>query len=315
MPNQTLDAPTAPSTAPSSRASAAAPASLPAISADKSAADYSREEFDYLFDVRGYHILRGALSPQQLDAINGFVDDHDVDSLQPGQWIGDVEVHTYGSKDGVNFQNILEGGEAFEELIDNPAWFGNVERYIKTHAHKVRIDECFLNVRRSGGYIPIHSGGFLPRLTSIFRWHTGVWAVSQINILMALTDVGPGDGATTIVPGSHKAHMDHPNRDWTAAVGGDKAVGMHEVHLKAGDALMFTDAVAHGSIPRTNPGERRVLIYRYTPHLVASRFNYIPSPELLARLTPRRRAVVQPVAPRMNPERTLRFDDLPPIEG
>ena len=277
--------------------------------------EYSQDEFDYLFDVRGYHILRGALSQEQLSAINDFVDSHDIDSLQPGQWIGDIEVHTYGSKDGVNFQNILEGGPVFEQLIDHPAWFGHIEKYIKCREQDIRIDECFLNVRRSGGFIPIHSGGGTPRLTKIFRWHNGDWAVSQINILMALTDVGPGDGATTIVPGSHKAYQDHPNRDWKGGVGGDAAVGMEEVHLNAGDALMFTDALAHGSTPRTNPGERRVLIYRYTPHLLASRFNHVPTPELLARLTPRQRQIVQPVAPRMNPERTLKFDSLPPIQS
>ena len=86
---------------------------------------------------------------------------------------------------------------------------------------------------------------------------------------------------------------------------------MQEVHLKAGDALMFTDAICHGSMPRTNPGQRRVLIYRYTPHLVASRYNYIPSEELMARLSPERRSIVQPVAPRLRPGRTLRHDAFP----
>lgn len=262
-------------------------------------------ELDYLFDLNGFRIIRGALDPTQLSAINGWVDGHDMDALRPGDWIGDVEVHTYGAKDGVNFQNIIEGGPMFEELIDHPAWFDQVSRYIAVGAHHLRIDECFLNIRRSGGYIPIHSGGDNIRFSGLFRWHSGSWAVGQINILMALTDIGPGDGATTVVPGSHKSDLSHPQRNWDAGIGGDQAIGMREVHLNAGDALMFTDGLCHGSLPRINSGERRVLIYRYAPHLLAPRMNYIPSEELIARLTPRRRAVVMPTAPRLRPGRAL----------
>jgi hypothetical protein len=265
----------------------------------------SEAESDYVFDLNGFRVLRGALSPEQLATINSWVDAHDVDSLNPGDWIGDVEVHTYGKADGVNFQNIIEGGPVFEELIDHKAWFDQVSRYIAVGAHHLRIDECFLNIRRSGGYIPIHSGGDNIRFSGLFRWHSGSWAVGQINILMALTDIGPGDGATTVVPGSHKSDLSHPQRNWEAGVGGDQAIGMREVHLKAGDAIMFTDGLCHGSLPRTNPGERRVLIYRYAPHLLAPRMNYIPSEELIARLTPQRRSIVMPTAPRLRPGRTL----------
>lgn len=281
------------------------------VSAAPDGGTLSEAELDYLFDLNGFRVLRGALSRAQLDAINAWVDAKDLDALRPGDWIGDVEVHTYGAADGVNFQNIIEGGPVFEELIDQPAWFDQVGRYVAVGDHRLRIDECFLNVRRSGGYIPVHSGGDNVRFSGLFRWHTGAWAVGQINVLMALTDVGPGDGATTVVPGSHKAALTHPQRDWTAGVGGDRAIGMREVHLNAGDALMFTDALCHGSLPRTNPGERRVLIYRYAPHLLAPRMNYVPSEELIARLTPRRRAVVMPIAPRMRPGRALTSDAFP----
>jgi len=266
---------------------------------------------DYLFDIRGYRILKGVLSPEQLAAINAWVDARDVDALRPGDGVGDAEVHTYGGGDGVNFQNVIEAGDAFEQLIDHPGWIEQVKRYIAVGAHRLRIDECFLNVRRSGGYIPIHSGGHGVRFTGLFRWHNGRWAVGQINILMALTDIGPGDGATTIVPGSHKAAAAHPQMNWGKGVGGHDAVGMQEVHLEAGDALMFTDALCHGSTARINPGERRVMIYRYAPHLLASRMNYIPSEGLIERLNDARREIVMPMPPRMRPGRTLTAEAFP----
>jgi ectoine hydroxylase-related dioxygenase (phytanoyl-CoA dioxygenase family) len=74
-----------------------------------------------------------------------------------------------------------------------------------------------------------------------------------------------------------------------------------ELLLKAGDALLFTDGVAHGSSARKNPGYRRTLLYRYCPAWISTRWNYLPSPELMARLTEERRKIVQPVKPRVTP--------------
>jgi ectoine hydroxylase-related dioxygenase (phytanoyl-CoA dioxygenase family) len=72
-----------------------------------------------------------------------------------------------------------------------------------------------------------------------------------------------------------------------------------EVHLKRGDALLFTDTVSHGASTRTNPGERRVIIFRYGPRWGSTRYGYRYSPELLARLTPERRRILEPVPPRV----------------
>lgn len=264
---------------------------------------------DYEFDLLGYRVLKEALSPGQVQAINQWVDQNPPGKV--GTWIGDVEVHSYQGNDGVNYQNIIEGGEIFEELIDHPSWIGDINRYICNDYNRVSINEAFLNLRPPGGYIGIHSGGHVAAFPMVNHHHTGAWLVGQINILMALTDIGPGDGATVIVPGSHKSHALHPAytdskvttyRDDRQA--GGEFMGQ-KVHLKAGDALMFTDGMCHGAAARTNPGTRRVLIYRYSPHCIATRYNYVASEELLARLTPARRSMVQPVAPRMRPGRTL----------
>ena len=74
----------------------------------------------------------------------------------------------------------------------------------------------------------------------------------------------------------------------------DDIEGAVECHLETGDALLFVDAIAHGSARRTNPGNRRIAVYRYGPSWGHFRLPYRPSPELLNRLTPRRRSLVYP---------------------
>ena len=70
-----------------------------------------------------------------------------------------------------------------------------------------------------------------------------------------------------------------------------------EVYTKAGDAVVFVDACMHGAGTRTNPGDRRIVILRYGPPWARSRFGYTVSDELLARLTPERRRIMQPMPP------------------
>jgi hypothetical protein len=72
-----------------------------------------------------------------------------------------------------------------------------------------------------------------------------------------------------------------------------------EAHLNRGDALLFVDGITHGANPRTTPGERRVVIYRYGVSWGATAYGYRYSEALLNRLTPERRKILEPIAPRL----------------
>jgi ectoine hydroxylase-related dioxygenase (phytanoyl-CoA dioxygenase family) len=101
-----------------------------------------------------------------------------------------------------------------------------------------------------------------------------------------------------VIPGSHKSHFPHPLAgDYMKGDRMDMLEGAIEVHLEKGDALLFVDGLMHGGSSRTNPGERRVVIYRYGPLWASTRFGYEYSQELLDRLTPERRKILQPVPP------------------
>jgi hypothetical protein len=78
----------------------------------------------------------------------------------------------------------------------------------------------------------------------------------------------------------------------------DRLLGAVEVPLKAGDALLFVDGISHGASSRTNPGERRVVIYRYGVSWGSTRYGHQYSDALIDRLTPERRAILRPIEPR-----------------
>lgn len=280
--------------------------------------DMDEYEVDYLFELNGFLILKGAVARADVAAMNAWADDHWDYVTNPGQrfgpnaggqWIGNVETHTYSGEDGCNFQNIVEGADVFQRLIDYPAWIPRIRRYLNPE-NGVSLHENLLNIRGRGGFIGIHCGGHIPCSYMTFRQaHTGAWMVGQINVITALKDIGPGDGPTTLIPGSHKASMPHPallnpdgtNTTYRAGTPAGISRGMVEMHVEAGDVLMFTDSITHGSAERTNEGHRRMVLYRYSPRWIRSRFNYQPSPAFWARLTQPQRDIILPISPRTQP--------------
>jgi len=255
---------------------------------------------DYLFDLNGFAVLRNAIDAALLAELNEAFDRF-PQNLELGQWWGNVQRLDNNGAAGMELQNIVEAGAAFETLIDHPSWTSRLLRYCgerETYVEGLFIDECFASVRRTGGFFPIHSGGQNAIVRNQYRVVNGTFRCGQVNILLALTDVGPGDGGTVVIPSSHKANFAHPELDASWMNNKTAPTGAIEVNLKAGDALMFVDALMHGASERTNPGERRVVIYRYGPSWGNTRYGYQYSPELLARLTPSRRKILQPIPPR-----------------
>jgi ectoine hydroxylase-related dioxygenase (phytanoyl-CoA dioxygenase family) len=151
----------------------------------------------------------------------------------------------------------------------------------------------------------MHSGGWKRRQRTQFDYQNGDFHCGMINMLTALNDIGPGDGATTVVPGTHKSNLQHPEVSWPVLDETNEPAkhvgGMIEIHLQAGDTLLFVDSLCHGAVARTNAGQRRIVVYRYGPGWSNTRLGYRYSDNLIARLTPTRRKILQPVALR-NPE-------------
>lgn len=255
---------------------------------------------DFLFDLNGYLILRNAVAPDLLARLNAAFDA--FPDLQQGEWVGNAQRRDYNDATGYELHNCVEFDPAFTELIDHPAWINYVRRYCgeaESYVAGLFIDECIASIRRSGGHHPVHSGGYRAALRNKYLYEHGVWRCGQCNIILAVSDVGPGDGPTMVIPGSHKSNLPHPNAgDYSKLDRMDNLDGAVPVLLNAGDALLFVDGLMHGGSSRTNAaGERRVTIYRYGPSWGATRFGYAYSPDLLARLSPERRKLLQPIAP------------------
>jgi hypothetical protein len=253
---------------------------------------------DYLFDLRGFVVIEDALSDDAVAAMNGAVDS--ALPLEPGEWHGGVhrreETSVVG--DSIQLQQIYEL-PPFETLIDHPSWIEYVKRFVggqdgfDTLHGPLYIDENFYQITPEGEGTGMHSGGHSRTKRTQFRYHGGEFHCGQVNVLVAFNDIGPGDGATMAVPGSHKQNFQPPFYYDEGGETMEDVPGAEEIHLESGDALLFVDSVMHGSATRTNPGERRFAVLRYGPSWGVSRRGYEPTDDLLDRLTQEQAEIVK----------------------
>ena len=257
----------------------------------------------YLFDLNGYIVVKNALKKSEVNACNKIIDK--LKNLKNGEWQGYIHGHNYGGKEGLNLQQIYEAGKPFEKLIDHPSWIHHMLEFVGgkgtfDHNHgPLFIDENFANVRGSGEAIGIHSGNPEGIQRNHYRYQDGKFHCSQVNILLALTDIGEGDGGTVVIPSSHKSNIQHPEYKTNVMkknkiTSAETMTASKEIYLKAGDGLIFVDSLCHGSAKRVNKGERRIVVYRYGPSWGFFRHPYRPSKKLLKNLNTFQRQIVMP---------------------
>jgi len=255
---------------------------------------------NYFFDLNGYLIIKNAVPQSLIAEVNDFIDR--LPPLEYGQWLGNAQRRDYNQNTGLEIHNCIELGGPFETIINYPSYIDQLRRFCgeeNSYIAGLFIDECILSVRRSGGHHPVHSGGYRGALRGAYHYKDGVFRAGQCNIIIAWSAIGPGDGPTMVIPGSHKSNFPHPLAgDYAKGDRMDDLPGAIPVYLNQGDALLFVDGLMHGGSSRTTAeGERRVTIYRYGPKWGVSRFGYEYSEALLARVTPTQRQILQPIQP------------------
>jgi Phytanoyl-CoA dioxygenase (PhyH) len=225
----------------------------------------------YSFDLRGYLVRRSALTHGEVAALNTAVDALAVPA--PGDSI-----------QSQRFSGHLERADPFRSLIDHPAVLDVVRELCGPH---VRLDHTYgIVMAPDTGGLGLHGGGtpFDPAQYYVVRdgsLHCGLIAVQW-----ALVDHPPGAGGFCCVPGSHKAAFARP--------GGDADALVEVVPLAAGDLVLFTEALTHGTIPWQGPGQRRTLLYKYSPGSSTWAEDQHWPPQLLSQLSDRQRLLMQP---------------------
>jgi len=232
----------------------------------------------YLFDLRGYLVVKSALTTAQVaDLAARFENDP---TNQGRGYFGSDRTRLGSDNDSAwSAQSLLELGGTYIDLIDLPTIAPYLEFLLGPH---YRLDHDYLKVDsaerdrklflhgggqgagRGRDHVGPHDGGQCYYHYNNDKMYNGLVAVA-----FELKTVKPGDGGFACVAGSHKANFGLPE-EWRVR---ETQEDIHEcvdhVAAEAGDAIIFTEACAHGTIPWQGKGERWTIFYKYCPHAVA----------------------------------------------
>ena len=220
----------------------------------------------YHLEVYGYVVLENALTGGEVERLKGallrlFAD---LDALEDrsgsgprvrGAFLGmDKPCHKFAV-------NIRESDPAITAYATHPYMVSLAEELIGGEARIVEMN-AHINSRDPDntweeGLAGFHRGTDVPYAG---HTHGGLFHCNFVKTLTNLTDLGPDDGGTAVIAGSHK--IDAPAKELIALAEEDRSL-VHQVTAPAGSTLLFCETLVHATGPIRSDRERIIIITGY----------------------------------------------------
>ena len=220
------------------------------------------DEQRFLFDTLGYIIVHDLLSAKQVEALQSTLHIPDENSTTVVQDEGPLH---WGKiwRDILDLPNL---SPILEDLIGNPMLREARRVREMKDLPTYRLDHINVHTHVKNGYEgrPLHGG--LP-VAGSFKYHDGIFYNGLTVVSFELFDTGSNHGGFACIPGTHKANVALPE-GWA-----DMSQSVHDciarIAAKPGDAIIFTEALIHGSLPWNVDAPRRTVFYKFSPITVS----------------------------------------------
>jgi len=255
----------------------------------------------YLFDLRGYLIVRNAIPLSEIDtckhAITKNIDKfyQREGALRNAQ--RDVFCGTSGRLDcGTMLHWEKPYCDIFRKFLSIPKLSPILTELCGPGFRIDHLPLATIQYQGSDGF-DLH-GGALDELGTwqqelSYNYKHGTISCNLLNISFTLDETKEGDGGFVIIPGSHKANFPLPENLAQCKEPNEYLVNPA---LNPGDVLIFSEATCHGALPwKGSAPSRTNLFYRYCPANFAYGRGYLENfADIINELTPAEQSVLQP---------------------
>ena len=166
-------------------------------------------------------------------------------------------------------EDFFNADPAFDVLVDHPKTMAYITEIIQD---RPTINNSEIRLRypgnRSGSHQPGGQQVGPPTGKYQYQMRDGEIDCKMVRMIYFIHDVKNEDGAFSVTPSSHKSNLapppgfapGHPDHDPT----------MVGLEVKAGDAVLFTEALRHGGFTITSGVPRKTLHIGYGPYWLMS---------------------------------------------
>lgn len=209
---------------------------------------YLTDEEKFRFDLQGYLVVKGVLSKSECQELSVLAD---------AVWPRTSEDGSYRRTGAIS-----KWGQRFLDLADHPKLLPYLLDLVGS---RVRLDHDYcIFMQKDASRNRLHGG---PRIHESDHWYhysDGIMRNGLTVATYALTDADIGDGGFACIPGSHKTNFLRHLPDDVAWFDRE-ADYVYQPPIEAGDVLIFTEALIHGTAVWRAEHERRALLYKYSP--------------------------------------------------
>jgi len=204
-------------------------------------------EEKFMFDLEGYIVIKNVLTPAEVAELNTLAD----------------QIFT-AKKDQADRRTsqVSRWGAPAQALIDHP---NMVPYLLELLGPKFRIDHDYCIFMTKGGRAGgLHGGEGDREADHWYKYRDGVMRNGLTVVTFFLTHANVGDGGFACIPGSHRSNF-VDNVPANVRMFERRPHYVVQPAVEAGDALIFTEALIHGTMPWAADHERRALLYKFSP--------------------------------------------------
>jgi len=237
-------------------------------------------EQKYLFDLNGFIVIRGVLSPEEIQAAHQAIDAHTPEFKERAEKVlRNTRDGTPLSGDGKTPRLDMGGmlgwkqphSNIFRKLLCHP----KLVPYLKELCGEgYRLDHQPLAIASEKGAegFSLHGGTisaegqYTPYLA--YTYSHGKMFNNLLAASFSLVDHPKGSGGFIAIPGSHKANFATPP-SLIDGTGHDDLRGVIvQPETKAGDVVLFSEGTVHGAAAWNMDYQRRLILYRFAPSFI-----------------------------------------------
>ena len=208
----------------------------------------STENIIEVLEKDGAAIVDGFVSQAWLSEFNSAVQTS-IDNYKPFDY-GEPEAEEFLGRQTVRLNGLIRKAPNYIDLITDDRLLAIMDHFLSPNCGQYRLN--------SSEIIEIHGGETAQELHwDDVIWPAHFWAPNlllQFNVMIAATDFTESNGATLVVPGSHK--WDHSERQ-------PKQNEITQAVMKAGSAVFIPGKTLHGGGNNTDGIKRRAIVASY----------------------------------------------------
>lgn len=211
-------------------------------------------EEKYLFDLEGYLVIRDVLTAEDVATLNAVSDrvfprDYQDENVHKGRR-GFRHVR-FVSRWDVACQNLIDHAVITPYLVDLIGPKFRIDHDYAIFMEKDADGSTLHGMHEAGGH-------------RYYHYQNGVMRNGLMVVTFFLSDARKGDGGFVCIPGSHKSNLAEALPEEVRRL--EKTPHyVIQPEVRAGDAVIFTEALCHGTMRWSADQERRVFLFKYNP--------------------------------------------------